>query len=103
MREYMTSKESSAVEVITSAERSQIAGRFALVGKGKNYRVVGTVGSLWPHDLNRRQRQFVAAWYFLEQDGNYSFEILDSYPESTLPESNFNGFLRITKGDPNEK
>jgi hypothetical protein len=90
--------EHTTFEVITSAERNQIAGRFILVGKGDNWRVVGTVGSLWPHDLNRRQRQFIAAWHFPEQDGKYSFEILDSYQDSTLPEANFNGFLRITKG-----
>ncbi len=98
MEEYKTSKESSTVEVITSAERKQIAGRFCTVDAGKDYRVIGTVGSLWPHDLNRRQKQFIAALHFLDQDGTYSFEILNSYPESTLPENNFNGFLRITKG-----
>ena len=97
MRQYMTAKESSTIEVITSAERNQIAGRFALVGKGENWRVIGTVGNLWPHDLNRRQKQFIASWYFLDQNENYTFEVLDRYPESTLPESNFNAFLRITK------
>jgi hypothetical protein len=90
-------KEYTMIEVITSAERSQIAGRFALVGKGDNYRVIGTVGNLWPHDLNRRQKQFIAAWYFLDQDGSYTFEVLPSYPESTLPPRNFNGFLLIRK------
>ena len=85
------------IEVITTSERREISGRFALVGKGENWRVIGTVGSLWPHDLNRRQRQFIASWYFLEQDGKYNFEILPSYPESILPPGNFNGFLRITK------
>ena len=98
MKEYMTSKESSTIEVISSAERHEIAGRFTLVGKGDNWRVIGTVGSLWPHDLNRRQKQFIADLHFLKQDGEYTFEILDRYPESTLPENNFNGFLRITKG-----
>lgn len=93
----MKAKEQTIIEVITSAERNQINGRFALVGKGEGWRVVGTVGSLWPHDLNRRQRQFIASWYFLEQDGSYEFETLESYPESTLPPKNFNGFLRITK------
>lgn len=85
------------IEAITAAERRQIAGRFSLVGEGEAWKVVGTVGSLWPHDLNRRQKQFIAAWYFLEENGSYQFEILDSYPESTLPPGNFRGFLRITK------
>ena len=90
-------KEQTIIEVITSSERNEIAGRFALVGKGENWRVIGTVGNLFPHDLNRRQKSFIASWYFLEQDGNYRFEVLESYPESTLPQNNFNGFLRITK------
>lgn len=99
MNEYKTSKESSTIEVITTAERRQIAGRFCTVDAGKNFRVIGTVGNLWPHDLNRRQRQFIASLHFLEQDGKYTFEVLDRYPESTLPENNFNAFLRITKGE----
>lgn len=90
-------KEQVTIEVITHKEREQIAGRFALVGKGENVRIIGTIGSLFPHDLNRRQKNFLASWYFLEQDGNYSFEVLDSYQECTLPHRNFNGFLRITK------
>lgn len=84
-------------EVITAQERSKLTGRFALVGKGKGWRVIGTLGNLWPHDLNRRQRQFIASWYFLESYGKYKFEVLDNYPEATLPPGNFNGFLRITK------
>ena len=96
--DYKTSKESTHIEAITNEDRKQIAGRFALVGKGDGYRVIGTVGSLWPHDLNHRQKQFLAAFYFLGQDETYTFEALDRYPESTLPEGNFNGFLRITKG-----
>lgn len=87
----------SEIEVITSSERNQISGRFALVGKGENWRVIGTVGSLLPHDLNRRQKQFIASFYFLEWDCKYKFEVLTSYPESILPPGNFNGFLRITK------
>lgn len=85
------------IEVITKAERNQIAGRFARVGEGDGWRVIGTVGSLWPHDLNKRQRQFIAALHFGDQDGKYEFEVLNSYPESTLPPGNFNGFIKITK------
>lgn len=84
-------------EAITTAERHQIAGRFCKVDEGDNFRVIGTVGSLWPHDLNRRQRQHLAALHFLDADGAYKFEVLNSYPNSKLPAGNFNGFLKITK------
>ena len=90
-------KEQTYIEVISSAERREIAGRFSRVGGGENWVIVGTVGSLWPHDLNRRQRQFIAEWYFGFNAGTYSFEVLSSYPESTLPPGNFNGFIKITK------
>ena len=90
-------KEQTYTEVITSNERNQIAGRFAIVGRGKDCVVVGCLGSLYAHDLNRRQRQFIAAWYFLEQAGTYAYDVLHEYPESTLPPKNFNNFIRITK------
>jgi hypothetical protein len=90
-------KESVTIEVITSKERNEIAGRYALVGKSDGVCVVGTVGSLWPHDLNRRQRNFIAHWYFHDTSAKYKFEVLESYPESALPQGNFNEFLKITK------
>ena len=98
MNEYKTKNESTTIEVISSAERREIAGRFCIVDAGEGFRVIGTVGSLWPHDLSKAQKQFIAHLHFLDQDGKYEFEILDRYPESTLPENNFNAFLRITKG-----
>ena len=92
-------KEQTYFEAITNKERNQIAGRFALVGRGDNWVVVGTVGNLWPHDLNKRQKQFIADWYFLNQSGKYVFEVLPTYEKSKLPQNNFNGFLRITQAE----
>lgn len=85
------------IEVITPAERRQLAGRFCTVDAGEGYRVIGTVGSLRPQDLSRRQKHFLATLHFLDESGTYSFETLPSYPNSRLPENNFNGFLLIRK------
>lgn len=95
MREFPTA---TTVEVITQAERNAINGRFATVGRGDDWLVLGCVGSLWAHDLNRRQRDFLASvWCFAESNVKYSYEILESYPDSTLPPANFNNFIKFTK------
>lgn len=90
--------EQEYIEVITNRERNQIAGRYCTVNRGEGWVVIGTVGSLWPHDLNKRQKHFIANLYLSTGTlGNFSFEVLEKYPDSKLPVNNFNGFLKITK------
>lgn len=74
---------------MTEHERTQIAGRFLIVSHSPL--VIGTIGSLWPHDLSTAQLDHIKAFY---NAPGRSHEFLEDWP-AEVNRSLYNGFILI--------
>jgi hypothetical protein len=74
---------------MTERERNQIAGRFHIISRSPL--VVGTIGSLWPHDLSAAQLDYIKAFY---NAPGRPHEFLEDWPVE-VNHSLYNGFILI--------
>lgn len=74
---------------MTERERTQIAGRFHIVSRAPL--VIGTIGSLWPHDLSPAHLDYIKTFY---NASGRSHEFLEDWPVE-VNRSLYNGFILV--------